>query len=205
MNSERRRGSMHRYIMTAMLAATAMAAGCGGSDATSKVFINAKPITVINPVACKPFFVSDNGDEATIDFGTSPTELGLSEIRVFAAIFDDYPQVDRQTGKVINPENAIWVWHSGMRSRTSATSGHIKFSDGIDTDKVGDPAGLTSCGVLGTCTGFVSKLDRVRGKNYYFLMWAWNSDREISYFSDEALEFCITDKNGDTALCEKCP
>ena len=194
---------MRRYVIAAALAA--VAAGCGGGDASSKVFTDAKPITVINPQACKPFFIDDNGDGETFDFGTSATDLGLTDIRVFA----DYPQVDRQSGKVVNPENAIWVWTSGMRSKTSATTGHLRFSDGVQTDKAGNPTGLVACGSQpagSTCSAFVSTLDRVRGKNYYFLMWSWNGDREISYFSDEAIEFCITAKKGDAAPCVKaCP
>jgi hypothetical protein len=198
---------MHRYFL--MAAIIASAAGCGSDSTSSKVFTDAKAITVINPQACKPFFIDDNGEGETIDFGTSATELGLNDIRVFAAIFDDYPQVDRQSGKVVNPENAIWIWHSGMRSKTSATTGHLRFSDGVQTDKAGNPSGLVACGSQpagSTCSAFVATLDRVRGKNYYFLMWAWNGDRNISYFSDEAIEFCITNTKGDAEPCKKaCP
>ena len=196
---------MHRYVVITALvaAAAACAAGCGGSSAASKVFGDAKPITVINPQPCKSFLIEDNGEGDTFDFGTSATELGIDQTRVMAAIFNDYPQV--QSSRIINPENAIWVWHSGMRSRTSAVSGHLKFSDGIDADKAGNPTGLASCGVLGNCSALVSQLDRVRGKNYYFVMWAWNGDREISYFSDQFVEFCLKRKAGDPEQCTKCP
>lgn len=196
---------MHRYlVMAVVIMAAAVAAGCGGDDAKSRIFGDAKAITIINPQSCKPLFIDDNGEGDSFDFGVSATELGIDEERVFAAIFDDYPQV--QSSRIINPENAIWVWHSGMRSRTSALSGHLKFSDGIDTDKAGNPTGLQSCGVLGNCSALVSKLiDRTHGKNYYFVMWAWNGDREISYFSDQFVEFCVTDQQDDAGQCTKCP
>lgn len=198
---------MHRYLVMAVLlmAAAAIAAGCGGEDAKSRIFGDAKPITIINPQSCKPILIDENGEGDTFDFGVSTTELGIDEERVFAAIFNDYPQV--QSSRIINPENAVWIWHSGMRSRTSALSGHLTFADGINTDKAGNPSGLSSCGVLGNCSALVSELlERTREANYYFVMWAWNGDREISYFSDQFIEFCVKGKQGDEDTCKKsCP
>mgnify|MGYP001598821230 CR=1 FL=1 len=193
---------MHRYLVVAVLlmTAAAVAAGCGGDDAKSRIFEDAKPIEIINPQLCKPVYIDDNGDGDTFDFGVSTTELGIDEERVFAAIFNDYPQV--QSSRIINPENAVWIWHSGMRSRTSALSGHLTFADGINTDKAGNPSGLSSCGELGNCSALVSELlERTREANYYFVMWAWDGDREISYFSDRFIEFCVTNLKGDAERC----
>ena len=204
MNSERRHGSMHIYIMTAMLAAAAMAAGCGGSDAKSKLFTDASALAIINPQNCQRFYLTDTGGGDAFTFGKSDSELGLDEQRVFAAVFDKYPQV--QGGRIVNPEDAKWVWHSGMRADTSALTGKLLFSDGIDPDKTGAPKGLKSCGITNTCSALVGPFDRAPGdKLYFFVMWAWNGDREISYFSDQAVKFCFTnDATKQTEACKDC-
>jgi len=176
-------------------------AGCGSDAAKSKLFSDASQLVVGSPKACQRLALDDNGGGDGFIYGKSDTELGLDQERVYAAIFAKYPQV--QGGQIVNPEDAVWVWHSGMRADASPVSGKLFFSDGISPDKTGAPKDLKSCGITNTCSALVSEFSRTGDKVYFYLMWAWNSDREISYFSDDAVKFCFTIA-GDTAKNDPC-
>ena len=165
-------------------------AGCGG-ESSSSIFTDAKQVVIASPQPCKKFLLQLGDADDVFQFGGQEGSLGLSEQRVFAAIFDDYPQV--QKGQIVNPGDAQWVWHSGLRSTATAAAGKVRFTDGTGTTGTeGAPASLESCKIRNDCSTLVGKVDRNNSKTYYFAVWAWNEEREISYFSDQVTPFCFT-------------
>lgn len=167
-----------------------LVAGCGG-ETSSAIFKDAKQVVIASPQQCKRFLLNLGEGDDIFTFGSEEGSLGLNEQRVFAAIFEEYPpQV--QDGRIVNPQDAVWVWHSGMRSNANPAAGKVRFTDGTSANADGTPASLEACRMAGNCSSIASKLDRVTGKTYFFAVWAWNDEREISYFSDKVMPFCFT-------------
>ncbi|HCF57924.1 MAG TPA: hypothetical protein DFS52_08025 [Myxococcales bacterium] len=165
-------------------------AGCGG-ETSSSVFKDAKQVIIASPQQCKRFLLTLGESDDVFTFGSEQGALGLTEQRIFAAVFEEFPpQV--QDGKIINSQDAVWVWHSGMRSNANPAAGKVRFTDGTGVNADGTPAALEACRMTGNCSSITSKLDRATGKTYFFAVWAWNEEREISYFSDTVMPFCFT-------------
>jgi len=169
-------------------------ASCGifeSEPETSQTFQNATKIVVIAPdLKCTQF----NVDNDAFKFGTQvgdKIELGISgSKRVVAAIFKTKPQ--EQTGSLINYKDIVWMWTSGMRSDGRALEGRINLVDGVKTDENGEPLDLTSCKVHrdrgdNDAENFCVSLDYKR--LYWFAVWAYNEDREISYWTDIPMPF----------------
>jgi hypothetical protein len=176
---------MDKKILTAGLT---LLFGCGG-ETSSTVFADAKQVVITSPEPCKSFVLAHGDEDDLFEFGASAGNPGLPEERVYAAIFKEYPQV--QEGRIVVPADAVWVWHSGMRSSAVASTGRVRFVDGTGTDADGQPASLQSCRLDENCASVLARLQT--GRTYYFAVWAWNAEREISYFSDRVAPFCITE------------
>lgn len=176
-------------------------AGCGG-ESSSAIFTDAKQVVIASPQPCKKFLMQLGDNDDLFQFGSQEGVLGLPEERVFAAVFDDYPQV--QKGQIVNPGDAQWVWHSGLRSTASAAAGKLRFKDGTGTTGTeGAPDGLESCGIRNNCSTLAARFDRTGAKLYYFAVWAWDDEREISYWSDNVTPFCFTTDEAERG--QDCP
>lgn len=176
---------------------------CGifGSDPeTSKTFSNATKVIITSPDSkCSSFDVENERFGFAIKVGDK-IEVGISESkRVVAAIFRTKPQ--EQAGSLLNNEDIVWMWTSGMRSDGRAIEGKISLVDGVKTDSNGLPVDLVSCKVHRdrndkNAENYCANLDYKQ--LYWFAVWAYNEDREISYWTDEPMPFfikCPADKN----------
>jgi len=193
---------MKRKILLSIIFASALiVSSCGifGSEPeTSKTFGNATKVVIIYPdTKC---FSLDLDNEA-FKFGTqidSKTEVGISgSKRVVAAIFKTKPQ--EQTGRLINSSDIVWMWTSGMRSDARALEGKVNLVDGVKTNENGEPIDLTSCKVHRDrgdkdAENYCVKLDYKQ--LYWFAVWAYNEDREISYWTDVPMPFFIKCPSG---------
>jgi hypothetical protein len=174
---------------TLLIASVLLLTQCGG-ETDSSVFQGASQLVVQSPQTCKRFLLSFGENDDVFQFGVNEDTPGLNNKRVFAAIFKERPQV--QEGRIINPQDALWVWHSGMRSNADAVGGKLRFTDGTATLDDGTPATLESCRFDDSCQALAARFDRATSRTYYFAVWAWNDEREISYFSDQEAAFCFT-------------
>ncbi|MCX7943164.1 MAG: hypothetical protein N2746_01470 [Deltaproteobacteria bacterium] len=173
-----------------------MSCGIFGSEPeTSKTFANATKVVIIAPdIKCSQFDV----DNEPFKFGTQvdgKVEIGISgSKRVVAAIFKTKPQ--EQAGSILNNEDIVWMWTSGMRSDGRALEGKINLVDGVKTNENGEPIDptLTSCKVHRDrgdkdAENYCVKLDY--RQLYWFAVWAYNENREISYWTDMPMPFFV--------------
>lgn len=176
---------------------------CGifGSDPeSSKTFGNATRVVIINPdTRCMQMDLENDA----FKFGTlvdSKTEVGISNSkRIVAAIFKTKPQ--EQTGRLINNNDIVWIWTSGMRSDGRALEGKISLVDGVKANENGEPLSLTSCKVYRDrgekdAENYCVNLDYKQ--LYWFAVWGYNEDREISYWTDNPMPFFIKCPAGKT-------
>jgi hypothetical protein len=167
---------------------------CGGSG-SSKVFDGADAVIISSPLRCTKVWYG-SGDVPDADnfmFGLSDKLAGIPEKRVMAAVFyENPPRVGASRSVIQNPQDAVWVWHTGMDSNARPDT------DGTGTDKDGLPVSLRSCEIDKNCQNLRSgRMILGSSKPYFFSIWAWNNDREISYYSDTYVPFCWTDKKED--------
>ena len=193
---------MKRKILLSIIFALALiVSSCGifGSEPeTSKTFENATQVVIINPdTKCAEFDV----DNDVFTFGTrtdNKTELGIpGSKRVVAAIFKSKPQ--EQLGSLINNKDIVWMWTTGMRSNARPIEGKVSLVDGVKTNENGEPIDLTSCKVHRDrgdkdAENYCVKLDYKQ--LYWFAVWAYNEDREISYWTDVPMPFFIECPSG---------
>ncbi len=193
---------MKKYsLLLLLISLTILSCGIFGSEPeTSRTFGNATKVVVIVPdVKCSQVDVNTE----PFKFGTQvdgKVEIGISgSKRVVAAIFKTKPQ--EQTGRLINNNDIVWMWTSGMRSDGRALEGRINLVDGVRTNENGEPVDLTSC-----------KVHRDRGDKdadnycvsldykqlYWFAVWGYNEDREISYWTDVPMPFFVKCPAGKT-------
>jgi hypothetical protein len=185
--------------MSVLLAAAAMACGDSGS---SKVFSGADKIIVTSPGRCTKVWYG-SGDSPDADFfmfGRDLKDPGLTELRVFAAVFyENPPRVSLSSDMIQNPQDAVWVWHSGLVTNARAADGRLRFTDGSAATPDGSPASTTSCDIEKTCPRLrADKIIVNSQKPYFFSMWAWDSDRNISHYADEYIPFCWTDMKDES-------
>ncbi len=176
----------------------------GSEPETSKTFGNATKVVITLPDTKCSFF---DVEKDRFNFGVkvdSKIEVGISgSKRVVAAIFKTKPQ--EQAGSLINKEDIVWMWTSGMRSDGRAMEGKLSIVDGVKTNENGEPLDLVSCKVHRDrgdkdAENYCTRLDENGGYKqlYWIAIWGYNEDREISYWTDEPMPFfvkCPADKN----------
>lgn len=137
---------------------------CGGPDRPedyeleNAVFTKAKYLIFTG----KPEFDSITTTTPTFTWNITGQKL------VFLGIFDD--NIKTKGNKIINVENNIWAWHTGLGK---GREGNVKYEDGCDVidselqvDK--SPTPLTS------------------GNSYTWAVWAWDDEGlKITHSSQE--------------------
>ncbi|MGB9600601.1 MAG: hypothetical protein ACP5QK_02010 [Myxococcota bacterium] len=185
---------LRNSILFILIIIVSLSCGIFGSEPeSSKTFANATRVVIISPdVKCSQVDLENE----PFKFGTlinSKTELGISgSKRVVAAIFKTKPQ--EQTGRLINNNDIVWIWTSGMRSDGRALEGKITLVDGVKADENGEPLSLTSCKVYRDrgdkeAENYCVNLDYKQ--LYWLAVWAYNEDREISYWTDTPMPFFV--------------
>lgn len=189
-----RRDDMKRHILLITIVLAFLSCGIFGSEPeTSKTFENAIRVVIIAPdIKCTQMDVENE----PFKFGTqvnNKVELGISgSKRVVAAIFKTKPL--EQVGKIINNDEIVWMWTSGMLSDGRALEGKVNLEDGVKTNENGEPMDLVSCKKHRDrndkdAENYCVKLDYKQ--LYWFAVWGFNEDREISYWTDNPVPFFV--------------